>query len=131
MGSRRPAIVVSMKRQMIRATAALGGMLAAGVFLGGPAQADPPAGDATTVVMQLPGPASAPSPGAAESPYAPPRTTLTVQDTDGAGVDRDGTDGFINTSGIDGTVSGPLMTADPQVRADPAPLAAGALPLPV
>ena len=56
---------------------------------------------------------------------------MTVQDTDGAGVDRDGTDGFINTSGIDGTVSGPLMTADPQVRADPAPLAAGALPLPV
>lgn len=120
-----------MKRQMIGVTAALGAALAAGLFLGAPAQADPPSGDATTVATHMPGPAPEPSRSGPDESYRPPMATLTVQGVDGAGVDRDGTNGSIDPDGTDGTITGPLMTADPQVYATPAPRAAHELPMPV
>ena len=98
---------------------------------GAPAQADAATGDSTVVVMQLPGPLPAQTRSGPDESYRPPAAKLAVQDVDGGGVDRDGTNGRIDPDGTDGVVTGPLVNAEPQVRADPASMAAHERPMPV
>lgn len=117
-----------MNRQLIIATLAV--LVAAGAALPAPAKADPPSGDTAIVVMQLPGPLPPPTRSGPDESYKPPFTTMTVQGLDGAGVDRDGTTGFINTQGTDGIVTGPILVARPQYLAAPPALPAHAEPLP-
>lgn len=82
------------------------------------------------MVMQLPGPLPAPSRSGPDESYKPPAVTMAEQLGDGSGVDRDGTEGLINTDGTDGVVSGPLVFARPQYFATPAPPAAHTEALP-
>lgn len=100
-----------MKRQIISAVAATAAVLAAAAGLAGPAHADPPSGSETIVIMPMPGPRPPAVRGGPEMPSKPPAAALSVQYGGGAGVDRDGTDGMI---------TGPLMAAQPQLRAGPA-----------
>lgn len=115
-------------------------LLATAGMVGTTAHADPPSGGTTSVSMPMPRRHKAVR-GFADT-YNPPSTTLTVQDgaeanadgvvvsMSGAGIDRDGTNGAVNLSGIDGVVyangmespmTGPMMDARPQFRAAPAP----------
>ena len=66
-----------------------------------------------------------PSPGQSaaggDSAYQPPQVSVAVQDGSG-GVDRDGTTGTVDSDGTNGRITGPLVTATPVVRAEPAPI---------
>lgn len=110
-----------MKRQLVGTAAALAAMLAAAAGLAAPAQADPPSGGETVVVMSMPGPRPPAIRGGPDAPAKPPAATLSVQYVDGSGVDRDGTEGVI---------TGPLVNAQPQLRAGPAPEPGKIEPLP-
>lgn len=97
-------------------------LFALAVAVGAPASADPISGTSTTVDMPMSG-AEMPSAGGASgsggSSYQSPSVSMAVQD--GAGVDRDGTNGVIDPDGTNGRVSGPLLRATPEIRAEPAP----------
>ena len=92
---------------------------AAGLVFGAPAFADPASGTSTTVEMPMPSPGQSGAGGG--SAYQPPQVSVAVQDGSG-GVDRDGTTGTVDSDGTNGRITGPLVTATPVVRAEPAPI---------
>lgn len=93
-------------------------VFAAGIAFGVPAYADPSSGNTTTIEMPMPGPDQSADGGAS---YRPPTVSMSAQGGAG-GVDHDGTSGSIDSDGINGRVTGPLMHATPDIRAEPAPL---------
>lgn len=120
-----------MKPQLFSTAATITAVFAAAALaFGPPAQADPPTAGDTVVVMPRPGPRPAQLRGEPDESSTPPAATLSVQFVDGAGIDRDGTEGFINRDGTDGVISGPLVTARPQMPAGPAFEPARITPLP-
>ncbi len=102
-----------------QAGAAIAALFAAALFLGAPAYADPVSGNTTTVQMPTPGADSSGGTGSGSVHQSAP-VILTEQGGSG-GIDRDGTEGAIDPDGTTGTITGPLVTAIPAVRAAPAP----------
>lgn len=125
MPRRVPGTVFTMKHPLRHTKLVFAPVLAASVAAGlvfvAPANADPPSGNSTTVEMTMPGPNQFSDTSGSRDSYHPPAVTMAVQSGSG-GVDRDGTTGVIDPYGTQGNISGPLMRAVPEIRAEPAPL---------
>lgn len=112
-----------MKRPVTRrAVTVVAAVFSVGIIFGAPVHADPAVGNQSMIDMPMPGPAAASGLASSRSPstYRPPMATMSEQDGDGSGVDPDGTNGQIDPDGTSGSITGPILRATPQVKAEPA-----------